>query len=510
MLKKKEMTSNQILLINMIASALTYIVTFSISFFLSPYIVNTVGVEAYGFVSLANNFVNYASLAAVALNALSGRFITIKIYEEDYDDANRYYSSVFIANCLISLIILIAETVILINLDSLINIPANILGDIKLLFGTLFMNCVLSTIGSVFSVATFATNKLYITSLRTIESQILRAIGLATAFMLFVPHVWYLGAASLLTGVYCIFFNIHYMHVLLPKLVIKKKYFDIKAVIELLSSGVWSLINRVGIILLDGLDLLITNLFIDPTAMGVLSLAKTLPSIIQGIIGNLAAVFSPNLTILYAQGKKDELLTFLKQSMKIMGVLTNLPIIILAVCGEDFFHLWQPTQDSRQLQILSLLTISGFIVNGGINCIYNVFTVVNKLKVNSLAILITGGISAFITYLLVKNTNLGIFAVAGTSTVITILRNLIISIPYAAKCLDLKWYTFFPDVVRPVLYFCISVVACTFLTFSLSADRWILLIVKGAICGIVSLGIGFFIILNGNDRKILLSKIKRK
>lgn len=507
---KKHYTANQMLVINMAASVITYLVTFGINFVLSPYIVRTVGVEAYGFVGLANNFISYASLATVALNALSGRFITIRLYEKDIEGANKYYTSVFFANLAIGLAILLVETVVWLRLDRLINIPPRIFWDVKLLFGALFLNCIVSTVGSVFGIATFATNKLYLSSLRSIESSLIRAAVLVFLFLFLAPRVWYLGATSLLTGVYCLLYNIHYTHVLTPELQIRPKYFNVEAVKELVSSGVWSLINRLGQILMDGLDLLITNLFIDAASMGVLSLAKTVPGIIQSIIGNMVNVFSPNFTILYAEGKKTELVNAVKQSMKIMGVLTNIPIIILVSCGEDFFRLWQPTQDARQLQILSLLTVLSLTVLGGINCVFSIFTVVNKLKVNSISVLVGGLISALITYMLVKQTNLGIYAIAGVSCIVAIIRSLIVTLPYAARCLKLKWYTFFPDVFRPFCYFLISVTVCYPFIKLLPSGTWICFLLKAGFAGIIALVTGFFVVLNSSDRAIVMRFLNRK
>ena len=55
----KEMGKSKALIVNMLASILTFLVSLGISFFFTPYLTNTVGEEAYGFVSLANNFINY-------------------------------------------------------------------------------------------------------------------------------------------------------------------------------------------------------------------------------------------------------------------------------------------------------------------------------------------------------------------------------------------------------------------------------------------------------------------
>lgn len=507
---KKEPTSNRKIFYNLIASFMAYAISFGISFFLSPYIVKTVGVEAYGFVNLANNFIGYASLITVALNALAGRFITIKIHENDYEGANKYYTSVFIGNAFLSLILLIVATGVWIYLEKLIKIPDNILWDVKILFAALFFNCILSTITSVFSVSTFATNKMYLTSIRNTESNIARAIILVLLYALCAPKVFYLGITSLLVGIYYAVYNYYYVRKLTPFLKIRRRYYDFKAVVELVSSGVWNLVTRLGQILSDGLDLLISNVFIDATAMGVLSIAKTVPGAITGIVSSMVGSFSPNFTELYAKNQFDELKKSLKQSMRIMGIICNLPIIVLIVCGERFFTLWQPTQNAHELQILSILTVGCLIFSGGINCIYDIFTVVNKLKFNSLIVVGSGLLSTLIVFVLLKTTSLGIYAIAGVSTAISIIRNLAFTVPYGAKCIKSKWYIFYPDVARPVIFVFISAIPTYFINAQIKGDGWLSLIVSAIITGLISVMIGYFIVLNKSDREHILRIIKSK
>lgn len=515
MKKNKELSANRSIALNLIASFITYVVTFGISFFLSPYIVRTVGVDAYGFVSLANNFISYASLITIALNALAGRFITIKIKEKDYVSANKYYTSVFLGNLFLSGVLLILALIVWIFLEKLINIPENIFWDVKILFATLFINCILSTVTSVFGIATFVTNKLYLSSIRSIESSIIRAIVLVVAFAFFSPKVTYLGLTSLLMGIYCAIYNIHYTKRLTPYLKLNIKYFEFSKVKELVTSGIWNLVTKLSQIFIDGLDLLIANLFIDSTSMGVLSLAKTVPSMISSIVGTMVGSFSPNFTFLYAEKKYDELKQSVKQSMKIMGIVCNVPIVVLLVCGSQFFSLWQPTQDAKQLQLLSILTCAGLIINGGINSIYNIFTVVNKLKYNSLVLLVSSILSITITFALVKTTNLGIYAIAGVSTCIMIIKNLIFIVPYAAKCLQLKWYALYSEILRSIFFVLISSAICQLLINDVlvkifNNTTWLTFFVSASIVVIVSLSIGVFVILNKQERTMLFDMIKRR
>ena len=65
-------------LINMSAALITFAVQMFISFWLSPFVVARLGEEAYGFINLANNFVSYTGLLAVAINSMACRYISVK------------------------------------------------------------------------------------------------------------------------------------------------------------------------------------------------------------------------------------------------------------------------------------------------------------------------------------------------------------------------------------------------------------------------------------------------
>ncbi len=122
------------LVLNMSANIITFVINTAISFFLSPFIVRNVGVDAYGFIGLANNFISYATLITVAVNSLSGRFVTVNIYENDMESANKYFSSVFIANTILASFMAVIFTALFFFLEFVITIPAKIFWDVKILF----------------------------------------------------------------------------------------------------------------------------------------------------------------------------------------------------------------------------------------------------------------------------------------------------------------------------------------------------------------------------------------
>ncbi|SLL33527.1 Polysaccharide biosynthesis protein [Mycobacteroides abscessus subsp. abscessus] len=509
-LEKKTLNKNLSLAINLISSLVAFGANIIINFFLSPYIVKELGVEANGYITLANNFVSYASLATIALNSMAGRFITIKIYNNDIHGANIYYSSLTFANMFFSLIMLIPSIGVIWYLENLINISSHLLWDVKLLFFFLFINFLISTAFSSWGTATFVTNRLYLQSLRTMSSQVLRVIVIIGLFILFNPSVYYVGIGTLISTLYFTCYSFYYKKKLLPDLRFNKESFRLIAIIELIKSGIWNTITQAGVLLLSGLDLLIANIFIGSKEMGLLALSKILPNVMTQLSGTITSVFTPTLTIKYAEKDFDGLKIELKKSMKLLGVIFTIPLSILIGLGKEFYVLWVPSENSDVLHVLSIFAILGFVFTSGIQSLYNVFTVVNKLKLNSILILLSGVISTAIVLILLKTTNLNMFAVAAVSSGINLIRNLAFTVPFAARYLNLKWYTFFPEVFYSVISVIVSLLISYIVKKFITIDSWTLLVICSVLIAVSTFVINCLIILNNKERAYLVDIFKRK
>ncbi|MBQ8837138.1 MAG: oligosaccharide flippase family protein [Clostridia bacterium] len=469
--------NNKRLTISMVASIVAFVVNAGIGFLLTPYIVNNVGYDAYGFVSLANNFTNYAQILTIALNSMAGRFITISLVQKKYDEANRYFTSTFYANLIMAIVLFVISTVFVFKLENFVNVSDAILVDIKSLFSLVFAAFLVTLIGSAFSVATFAANRKDLEAKRNIEAHVIKVVIIVCLFAIFSPHVYYVGIASLLMTLYTFAANLYYTKKLIPEIVIGRKNFNFSKVTELIKSGIWSSFTRLGSVLSDGLDLLVANLFIGADAMGVLSVAKMLPNVISPFIGTIGGVFAPSYTIAYANDDKKQLEREMRKSMLILSWVSNLCIAVLIVLGKPFFSLWVPDMDSFALQILSTITVIYLAVEGVVQCVWNVFTITNKLKLNSIVTVATGFINILIVYILIRTTDLGVLAVAGVSVTTSILRTLFFSIPHAAKCIDMKKRTFYIPVFKSIFALAVSVGFGYLLCSRLAPDSWFDLVI---------------------------------
>ncbi|MDE6313202.1 MAG: MATE family efflux transporter [Lachnospiraceae bacterium] len=503
------MNEKKRLVINLTAQIMAFTVNMGVSFIVTP-IIESISTELSGFVGMANNFITCAQIVVSALNTMASRFITIHIHKKDEQQANEYFSSVFFGNLMMAGIFLIPMLTLVIFIDSFFQVPALYVSDVRILWLFLFGNFFVSIVGSVFSVSTYCKNRLDLNSVRTIHAEILRVVFLVTAYNFFPKYIWYIGVAALLHTTYLTLSNIQFTKRLLPEIHIKEKYFCWKKVWELISLGLWNSLTRLSQVLLDELDIMISNIFISATAMSALSNAKYVPTAISGLMATVVGVFSPQITIAYAEGDKKKLIDIIKSSNRIMIFIMSIPIAFVTAYGDIFFSLWLPRRDPHEMHLLAVLGMGVLYVSMSIQVLYHVFIITKKVKANSIVMIISGVLSTAIVFVLLQTTNLGLYAIAGVSTVLGLLRNLIFTPIYASKCLEIKWSTFYSDIFTGFL----SIASITAVGL---VSRWIVdigsyvsLIGVGIVVGIIALGLNFLIILKKEDRKLVIDKVMRR
>ncbi len=498
------MTNKKVVSLNLIAGLLTLFINLLISFFLAPFIIEKIGTEAYGFISLANNFVNYATILTIALNSMAGRYITIAIHKNKEKEANQYFNSIFFANVFIIVLLIIPSIGLIFYLDKILEIPANLIIDVKILFSLIFLNFFVNILDATFAVSTFATNKLHLHSIRNLEGILIKSGILITVFSILVPHVFYVGMATLVSTIFLFITDVFYTKKLLPIIKIKRAYFSFRKVIELIKSGIWNTVTHLGNLISGQLDLIICNLLISPLAMGQLAIAKTINTVLDSLINTVSGIFMPELTICYAKEDKAQFLEKLKLSMKTTGFFSNIPFCFIIIYGQDFFKLWTPSQDAHLLAILTILTIQSVILAGVINPLYYVYTITNKIKIDAICRVILGIFEIIIMYLIIKYTQYGIYAAAGIGAFVGTVFNIFFVPVYTAKyCLNIKWWSLYPLIFRYVGTTFLYIIISMLLKNSILVTDWFTLIINAVIVSLLGIVINYIILLNRRERHSL-------
>ena len=499
-------SENQRLVLNLVVSSLVFITQLSINFWLSPFIISKLGEDSLGFITLCTNFSEYGTLIAVAVNSMASRFMSYEYNRGNTTEANSLFSSVFWSNVAFSIILAIFSIFLLHKLDKILSIDQSIIYDVKTALFLTLINLIISFISTSYAAVPFVINKMTLNSYTQVISKLLSSLATVILFLNLSPRLYYVNVSALCASFSALVLYILIKKSLLPDFSISIKHFSISKVILLIKSGVWVLLSNLNSILLVGMDLIIANQLIDSKAMGRLSIAKQLPAVIGNVLGTTSTIFAASLTKTYAKENPTTLTERVSFSIKILGGCFSVPFAAIIIYGTYFFKLWLPLDvyDSNaihQIFILMLLSLIHVIINAFMYSIHSLLIALNKIKWYSVIIFLCSLLSITLTIILTKKTFLGLYAIAGTSTVILGLVNLIIIPLYAEKAARVPHFTY----LRPIFknYYVFGVILAIFLLVKpiLLLNSWFTFLVSMIIISAIGYIIVFMLLLKKAERK---------
>ena len=508
--QKEKRTNEQMIALNMVWSVSAVLINYFMQFLITPYVTNNIGVEAYGFVSLAMSFTGYIDIAAAALNTFAGRFISVAYHRKDLERANRFYSSVIASDLILAVCILLPGAAVIRRLSAFIVIPQNLCRDVKILFVLVLVNYLLTLLRTAFNTAAFIANRLDLSERIKSVSYVLQAVVLLGLCLVLPPHVWYVGIAYLCASFFLLVRYVSLTRKLTPELHFSRKKCSLSAVYELLASGIWNALNNLGDVLNSGLDLLITDLMLNAVVLGEISIAKNLGMFCYALVKRISESFQPRQLILYAQKNTEGQVKLFRMTMKATGMFCSLIICVFWVCGRDFLILWLPEQNTEFIYRLLMIVLFSDVAVGVVNPLYYVFTLTKKLKIPCLITIAMGVTNVLAMYVLLVQTKCGAYAVVITTLVINCVH--FVDTPlYASYCMGVRKGTFYPVIARHVVSCAAGTAAAVLLEEIMpAAGDWLWLILKGMVsaagCGAVILAV----MLRPAETRMLWNKIRKQ
>ena len=481
------MNSKRKIFITVFFSVLAMATNYLINFFLTPYITENVGTEAYGFVSLSKTIISYAGIITIALNSYATRFIAIAYHKNLRDKCNTYFNSVFYANLLLSIILMIIFIVGAVNVARWLNISVYLVEQVKLLFVLAGLTFCITTSFTVFSASAYIKNQLDKMNLLKGVSYIVEAITLILLFSLSGNYVWFVSLGTVISSIILGLSNFIIFKKYTPEIKINKKYVSMPSIRELVGNGIWNSLNSLGNMLNAGLDLLITNIMLTTLQMGQLAIAKTISSMFYGLFQLVSQPFHPIFLKNYSEGNTNKLVINLKSSLVFCGLFSNLAFAGFVGLGLSYYKLWIPSQDINLIWILTIITIFGSVIEGAVYPLYYIYTLTVKNKIPCFVTIAGGLINITSMYLLIKYTDLGIYAVVLTTAIIMTIINLVFNPIYMTKCLNIPKFTFYPHLFKHIL----SCVLMTIVFYGIGLFNiklsWITFCIKMLLCILVGI-----------------------
>lgn len=435
----------------MAISLLGVLINCFVTLVITPRITNVLGIEAYGFVNLARSFVSYASIVLIAVNSFAARYITSAFLKNDDLQFKEYYSTVFWSNIIISGFFSLLALFVIVFLERIINIPEGMERDVKLLFTFVFMNFLLTTLTSVFSITGYVKDRLYQVKLITCISYIVDAGIIIVLFFVLKPQLWYMGLASLIVGMVLFSGSFVLTKKYLPEAYFRTDCLSFKAFKSLVGSGIWASLNSIGNMLNSGLDLIVSNLMLSPTGMGQIAVAKTFTAFSTMITSSIASAFHPAFLKSYQLDDKSELTDSLKYSASVCCIPVSVLYAGFFAIGSHFLKLWVPNENTELLYILVLIALMPCVFEGTLYPLYYTYTLTLNNRIPCLVTILGGFLNVGGMYFLLKYTSLGVYAILITTAVIMGIINYLFNPIYMSKCLKIKTFSFYPTIIRSII-----------------------------------------------------------
>lgn len=504
------MSNNRQIAKNLIYNSLSFGLNLIISFFFTPYLITSVGKEAYGFYPLIENFIGYSEIIVAAVGSMAGRYITISYYKGDLKESCIYFNTVVYSYFILSALFTVGGIILVWNISSLLDIPQYLEGDIKYLclFALFSLSVKLATAN--FGLGAYLKNRIDLQSSRKVLINIVRVLGTIFLFFFFKASIVFMSLAAFIAAIVGGAFDIQLKYKLIPEFELCfSKYFKKKFLYTLLSSGIWMSVNNLGNVLTISLDLLICNLIVGVSETGDFSISKTMPSLLLSVGAMLASTFTPHFNILLAKGQNIELLREINKSMFLITIITSFPTGYLMINSDFFLSLWVPDAYSDSLYILSVISIIPLVFGLCTNTLFDIFTITNKRKIPALALVITGVIHILLSFFLLTQTKLGVYAIALSGTITMTLRNLIFTPIYGAICLNEKW-TIFYSVISKCLLCMVIVSTITFVSrYVIPVYNWLSFAISFTSVVAISSIVFYFILFDKQERLVINSIIKK-
>ncbi|WP_172199909.1 MATE family efflux transporter [Campylobacter sp. RM16188] len=499
--------------INLISSVVVFIVYLGINFFLTPYILKSLGNEAYGFVGLANAIVAYASVVTVAINSVSGRFVAYEWHRGDIKKANDYYSSVLAVNIIFSFAIAAISAVFILNLSRVLNVPEYLTHDVRLTFIFYFINFCVGLFNGVISVCAFVRNKLYLISVRNAISMVILAALIVALFYFFKPMIAYIAISALASSVFVFFSTVFISSKITPELKFTLSNFNFSMIKELASSGIWNSFNALNRILLTGMDLFICNIFLNANLTGILAVAKAAPIILESFVAQLSTIFAPKFVQLYSQKNLRALIAEAKFAMKVVAFIMSVPVAIFVVFGLEFYTLWLPFKTSDEINLiynLSIITLVPILLIGYVFALFNIDSATNKLRRPAIANTILGVSTIAAQIWILKFSDYGIYGVVVVGAIFYSIRIVCFDLINAALNLRIRLSAFYPLFFRNLAMFALTCAVFYGASKFVEITNWTGFICFSLIFLFAGYGINLFLIFSKDERTALLNKVKSK
>jgi O-antigen/teichoic acid export membrane protein len=434
---------------NVVSNWSAFLFTAVVAFFLSPFVVRSLGNSEYGAWVLLGSLVGYMGLLDLGVRGAVTRFIAKFHAEGDHHQSSQLASSAFFIFCISGLIATVVAVFLAVVVVPAFRIPEELIAKAKVVVIIGGVTIAVTLINGVFEGIIVGRQRFDYTSRLTIAAEGLRAVLVVLALRagegLIALAIIQLGIGALrASAAYVIGRRLY------PEAQIRFAHWDRQSVRMIFSFSIYVVFLQASGTIIAYTDSLVISAFLPIGLLTFFAIAVNLTTYARAIVRGISFTLMPMSSALEAQGKIPELRRIILKSAR-LSTLVILPIVITFIIrGGSFIGLWMgPKYAELSGHVLWILAI-GLAAHGGFGSVASTMYGLNRHK-DLIPIFLTEAVVNLALSIWLVQT-MGIIGVAW-GTVIPRLFVSLVALPWQLRrVLGVGLPTFWNDAwVRPVV-----------------------------------------------------------
>lgn len=485
---------------NIVASIFNVVLSAIQSLWLLSYIQRKMGVDAYGYIAVVTGIVNMANIVTLAFTTFTSRFVTVSLHRKKLEEANKYFNSALSGLAAISVFLSLAFTVLLIFLRSWMKVDAEYVGQVRMLLFLVSGSFIFNALSTPMKAGVYYRDKVYIMHGLQILSYLARIISAAALYELFDARLWFAYLGSFVVDFFALLFYLFIYQKLMPGIKIRRDYFDLVKMKEILLSGVWVSINKAGASLLTTMNTYLTNIILTAVVTGIYSTVSQFVAFVGMFTMAVISVLVPSIYRLYAVNEWESLEKYTVKCSRIIGISVGFITGGLMIYEEILLSL-MIEEIYIEYSFLIFLILFELPLTYEANVLEQVLISFNKFTLPAISQLVTGVVNLIMILTIYKLFGASIYTIAVVTAFVSICRNLIFLPVYHCKVTSFKLMPYYLQILRGVTACALTVLVGYVIRTILKPCTMISFACAVFMTALIALAIIYFLLLPADERK---------
>jgi len=345
----------QLLIKNVFSNWAAFAIGLVITFFLSPFLVHTLGKENYGIWALVFSIINYTNLLDAGMKQSLARYIPKYYASRDFQKINEVINSSNLIYSITGTLVILASIVLAFFFVSAFKVPAE---SLSMMRKTLILIGIDQAIMFYFMAGTAIGpfHRYDISNVIGILSSILHAITVVI-FLKLGYGIVTLALITLISNFIRHTVRRWYQQHLVPQIEFRLTYVNKSIIRELLSYGFISFFIVAGWMVVFHTDNIVVGLFISATAVAYYNIAGTLVNYLRLLVMAIGVPLVPAISHIDALGDVSQISSLYARLTRYLYYLSGAACAITLLFGAKFIYAWMGPEFTDTVRILHILII---------------------------------------------------------------------------------------------------------------------------------------------------------